>query len=213
MSKQGVFTIQTVTIIKRSGEEQSHHVVHCPRQEGPVPLAECQRCKRLDSAYVDPHEVRSFIACRADAIASPKVPRVIDAMSPRAICVDAELSLDQLVMALVDQGLGAAAVVDGELRLVGIVSATDILKEHYEAIEDAEDLREVRAIGKRRVRDVMTAGVLNVTPKTPLGEAAQLMREHRIHQLPVLDARGAVVGMLSALDVTAWYGLAQASRP
>ena len=52
-----------------------------------------------------------------------------------------------------------------------------------------------------KVRDVMTAGVRTVTPGMPLKEAAQVLVEGRISGVPVVDADGAVLGVLSEGDV------------
>jgi CBS domain-containing protein len=50
----------------------------------------------------------------------------------------------------------------------------------------------------------MTWGVVSVRPHTDLRAAARLMRERRLGALPVTED-GAVVGMLSELDVLAAF--------
>jgi CBS domain-containing protein len=50
------------------------------------------------------------------------------------------------------------------------------------------------------VRDVMTTPVLSVTTDTPLKDVARLLVEKRISGLPVVDASGAVVGVISEAD-------------
>ena len=52
-----------------------------------------------------------------------------------------------------------------------------------------------------RVKDVMTAGVLTVSPTTPLRHAAQMLAEHGISGLPVVSPDGYVVGVLSEGDI------------
>jgi CBS domain-containing protein len=58
-----------------------------------------------------------------------------------------------------------------------------------------------------RIRDVMTSTVVTVTPDTPVREVARLLDEHRISGLPVVDADGGLVGVVSEADF-----LAEASR-
>ncbi|HSK47331.1 MAG TPA: putative manganese-dependent inorganic diphosphatase [Coriobacteriia bacterium] len=48
-----------------------------------------------------------------------------------------------------------------------------------------------------RVRDVMTESVITIAPELPMLEAGRLMREHDVRALPVVDARGALVGLVS----------------
>lgn len=50
------------------------------------------------------------------------------------------------------------------------------------------------------VRDLMTPGVISVTPNDTLGVARQRLRENRIHHLIVLD-REKVVGLISFRDL------------
>ena len=47
------------------------------------------------------------------------------------------------------------------------------------------------------VRDVMTPNALTVSPDQTLGDVARLMVEHDIRALPVVDAAGALVGIVS----------------
>ncbi|HYK98851.1 MAG TPA: CBS domain-containing protein [Candidatus Acidoferrales bacterium] len=47
----------------------------------------------------------------------------------------------------------------------------------------------------------MTRGVVTVRGTALLQEAAELMDAHRVHGLPVVDSRGALVGVLSQTDL------------
>jgi CBS domain-containing protein len=54
---------------------------------------------------------------------------------------------------------------------------------------------------ERRVSEVMTTPVLSVGPQTPLQDAVQLMSEHHVSGLPVVDENGALVGELTEQDL------------
>lgn len=54
---------------------------------------------------------------------------------------------------------------------------------------------------ERRVSEVMTTPVRSVSTTTPLQEAVQLMSEHHISGLPVVDESGALVGELTEQDL------------
>jgi CBS-domain-containing membrane protein len=51
------------------------------------------------------------------------------------------------------------------------------------------------------VADIMTRPVISVTPATTIAEAARLMLQHRISGLPVVDADGRVVGIVTEGDL------------
>lgn len=52
-----------------------------------------------------------------------------------------------------------------------------------------------------KVSDVMTLGVASVPTESKLSEAARTMLAHRIRSLPVVDAAGKLVGILSETDM------------
>jgi CBS domain-containing protein len=57
-------------------------------------------------------------------------------------------------------------------------------------------------MGELRVRDVMTTRVVAVTPSTPLHEVAQLLLDHRIGAVPVIDdSDGGLLGLISETDL------------
>jgi CBS domain-containing protein len=54
-----------------------------------------------------------------------------------------------------------------------------------------------------QVRDIMSNPALTVTTTTTVQAVARLMGEHRISGLPVVDEAGALVGIVSELDLIA----------
>ena len=56
------------------------------------------------------------------------------------------------------------------------------------------------------VKEIMTARVVTVTEDTPVPVIAGLLRENRISGVPVVDAAGAVVGLVSEYDLLAREG-------
>ena len=52
-----------------------------------------------------------------------------------------------------------------------------------------------------KVAEVMTRGVITITPQSGILEAAELMLHHRLSGLPVIDASGTVVGIVTEGDL------------
>ncbi len=73
----------------------------------------------------------------------------------------------------------------------GILTSTDICDKIV-----AQD----RNPNTAKVRDIMSPKLITVTTSMTLQECSQIMKEHRIHHLPVVDEKGALVGMISASD-------------
>ena len=53
---------------------------------------------------------------------------------------------------------------------------------------------------KTQIREIMTTPLISVSPDQTIYECAKIMSQHHIHHLPVLDAEGNVMGMISATD-------------
>lgn len=54
-----------------------------------------------------------------------------------------------------------------------------------------------------KVRDIMTETVVTIPPTMTVGEVAALLRERDLSGVPVVDASGVLVGMVSELDLIA----------
>jgi CBS domain-containing protein len=51
------------------------------------------------------------------------------------------------------------------------------------------------------VKDIMTRNPISIEADAPVGTAIAVMAEHRIRHLPVVDERGALVGIVSDRDL------------
>jgi CBS domain-containing protein len=116
-------------------------------------------------------------------------------MTAAPYCVRDDVAIDEVTSLLLARGFSAVPVVDAEGRALGIVSKTDLLQHaHAGGRRDAP------------VREVMMAMVFAVEPTSPIGDAAALMAGEGVHRVPVVDGRGAVVGILSTIDIVRWFG-------
>jgi CBS domain-containing protein len=108
----------------------------------------------------------------------------IHAISPDATVYEAVERMDEW-------RVGALLVMRGE-QLLGVVSERDYTR---------KIILLGRASKETLVGDIMSTGVISVRSDTPLSECLKMVTEHRIRHLPVLDAAGKVVGVLSIGDL------------
>jgi arabinose-5-phosphate isomerase len=87
--------------------------------------------------------------------------------------------------------MGMTAVLDGEQKLRGIFTDGDLRR----ALEKKLNFDQVR------VTEVMTAGPRSIRPEALAVEAVQLMEQHKVNQLLVVDERGRLVGALNMHDL------------
>lgn len=88
-----------------------------------------------------------------------------------------------------------------EGKLVGIVSDRD-LKEASPSKATTLDVHELYyLLSDLQVKDIMTRNPITVTPEDTVEHAAQLMLEHTISGLPVVDGQGELVGIITQSDI------------
>ena len=108
--------------------------------------------------------------------------------------VDVRAAMWQVVDAMKARGRGAVLVEDGG-ALVGIFTERDLLNR----IDHSDALWSHVVVG-----DVMTPHPMVVHPDDTVAEALRRLLSGRRRHLPIVDARGAVRGMLSIRDLLAF---------
>jgi len=157
------------------------------------------------------------------AIAEMDVERLAsDFMRPHIIAVWDGTPIKAVVEIMDLSGFRALPAVEEGGNLVGIIDDSDILKVSGVETEsrmsqmagrsegdswtwDSENRiyitkRELK-VPDKLVRDVMTKELVTITRKTTVSRAAQLMRQHRIEQTPILSAEGKLTGIVQDVDL------------
>lgn len=169
------------------------------------------------------------LARRPAAQGTPDAVPIHLVMPPRVLCVTADVSIESLEGLLLDQGISGVPVVDALGRPVGVVSKTDLVREHHENGADGFLLDELERPARAKlgsgvhvvpssdgtVEDIMTPLPMSLPESASIATAAALMSHEGVHRLPVVSDENRVVGILSAFDLLGWLAAhrRQAARP
>jgi CBS domain-containing protein len=129
-----------------------------------------------------------------------KRTRVRDIMSSPAITVGPETTLPAANALMKEKQIRHLPVVE-KGRLVGIVSRGDLREASISASINADQYELHFLLNKLTVGKLMTRKVRTVTPDALVVDAAEMMTEQKIAGLPVLDADGAVIGIVTESDL------------
>jgi arabinose-5-phosphate isomerase len=99
--------------------------------------------------------------------------------------------LVEAVLEISRKRMGMTAIVDPSRRLVGIFTDGDLRR----SLERGVDIHSTS------VDEVMTHNPRTIHPEALAAAAVELMEEHKLTQLPVVDADGVVVGALNIHDL------------
>lgn len=137
-------------------------------------------------------------------------------MHPNPYRVSAQQSVRALFALFVDKGISSVPVIDDDGRPIGFVSKTDVVRQIHKSStrEDRETVTHIQPwwdaewdaerISELTVGDIMTPTVYTFSPATTVADATAAMAFEGMHHLPVVEASGALVGMVSALDILEW---------
>jgi CBS domain-containing protein len=103
-----------------------------------------------------------------------------------------------IAVALLSTHTAGSPVVDQEGRYVGFINEFDVMR----ALDAGKDLSKLTA------EQIMRKDNLAVPPSTKISDAAKIMEEKRVLNLPVVNEKGVVVHSVSRHDLLrAWIGL------
>ena len=121
--------------------------------------------------------------------------KALQAMTRDIICIHPEDGLEAAHDIMGEWDIRHLPVVDEDGRLVGILSDRDILLHSTQGVRGEWDVEEVD------VSEVMTANPTTCTPNDTIAHIATVMTDKKISSLPVVEADGDLVGLITSTDL------------
>lgn len=153
----------------------------------------------------------------------PEHLTVADVMSRDVVRVHPDTPIAEIVTQLINRALRSVPVVDADDRVVGIITDGDLLTRGatelplalQRELSPAERAATVAALAERphTAADLMTHNPVTLPATTPLAQAAAIMTDRGLKRLPVVDARGRLVGMVSRYDLLSTVAEGLRQRP
>ena len=138
---------------------------------------------------------------------------VRDIMTRDVVSVTPETTLKDAAQLLKTRNIGSVPVLDGR-KIVGILTDRDIA---------IRGVAEGRDSGSTRVGDVMSKDIVTVREDSTLREVEELMHDHQVRRLPVVNDQSELIGYLSIARIArtdsaekageVLQGVSQASKP
>ncbi len=136
-----------------------------------------------------------------------------DIMTTKVVTVSPDTRVEEIAQLLLKHHISAAPVVDGDNRVLGIVSEGDLIRRPEIApqrrrswwldLVSGSDERAAEYAKTHGVKasEIMSQPAVTVTEDTELGEIAEILEERRIKRVPVVDGEGRLVGIVSRANL------------
>lgn len=121
-------------------------------------------------------------------------------MTDEVVTIEKDTSLLESHRLMGTKRIRSLPVMQGE-SLVGLVTRTDLMSSDPSRLASRNNQEISLKILTQPVEKVMTTNVLTISPEAELTEAAQLMLDHKIHALPVVDEKKKMVGIITESDL------------
>lgn len=117
------------------------------------------------------------------------MPNIQNIMTDSVVTCTVQDNIYEAAVKMKQHDTGFIPIVDGE-RLIGVVTDRDLV---IRAMAEKHP-------GSTSIRDVMTEEVISVGPEATIDETAELMADHQVRRLPVVQD-GKLVGIVSLGDL------------
>ena len=111
-------------------------------------------------------------------------------MNRNVVTAKLNITLREAAAVMSKLNIGSLIILDENEKISGIVTSTDILK----AIAAGKDVEETL------VEEVVSKPVITIEPDKSIEDAVNIMLEHKIKKLPVVE-EGKLVGIITASDI------------
>lgn len=115
-----------------------------------------------------------------------KVKKAESSIIPNPVTIGPEATIGEVRRVMKESGISGIPVVDAEGTLVGILTNRDL-----RFVKDPQQI----------VADVMTRELITVSGDISLDDAQDLLQQHKIEKLPVVDTQGKLVGLITIKDI------------
>lgn len=136
--------------------------------------------------------------------------RVQDLMTRNVLTVRSSTPLKDAAALLAEHRISGLPVVDGERRVLGVLSEGDILfkesgtREHqgfFDRLLAVPPTGNELKLAARTVGEAMSAPALTIGPRRPVTQAATMMIEEGVNRLPVIDDEERLIGIITRADL------------
>jgi len=137
-----------------------------------------------------------------------------DIMSKEPVCISPDMSLREFLSLLSENEFSGAPVINAQGKVIGVVSATDLIRRLAEGTLDVSPAQMFDLLGDQGaadfdidadvslcVEDIMSEDAVTVGRSETIQAIAKRMASESIHRIIVVDDEQFPIGIVTSLDI------------
>lgn len=188
-------------VAEANDTEQTARLVECPAARQSVGVEACKHCGYGRGESYDEELEGYVVECvRAEEDRTKesfdsrfRIVPTIQLASRDVHCATVDASVEWIARTMIENTISCVPVVDALGAPLGMVTHVDLVAKPY----------------ARTAGEAMTSPAVSVGEMAPISRAAAVMAFEGVHHLPVINQAGAIVAVLSSLDVLRHLGQEQ----
>ena len=123
-------------------------------------------------------------------------------MTSKVITIQPDATVLEAQKTMATHQIRHLPVIDGEDRLVGVVTDRDVRSIlPYDCFKNPDCVKEQEKYSGVKIKDIMTAELLTISPSDTIQDALLMFQKKRVGAFPVVDDAGKLKGIISVRDL------------
>jgi CBS-domain-containing membrane protein len=162
----------------------------------------------VDITEEDLKKIYELALQHAEERVASRVP-VKDVMTKKVVFVKSDAELHEAALLLSENGISGMPVLNDDNHVVGVISEADILT--LAGMKKGHTFKDVlrnilggpvsAGTGGNKVENVMSFPPITSKADDNIADVAKVLDEKKIKRLPVVDAEGSLIGIISRADI------------
>jgi acetoin utilization protein AcuB len=125
---------------------------------------------------------------------------VKDWMTRNVVTITPDTTLPEAHRLMIEKRIRRLPVLEND-RLVGVVTLGDVRGAEPSGATSLSIWELNYLLSKLKIEEIMTRNLVKISPNATIGQAAEMMLEHRVSGLPVVDEKRKLVGIITESDI------------
>ena len=140
----------------------------------------------------------------------PSVPTIADLvpvtqiMAREITCAHRNLTRDRIVQLMIRNHIGCIPVIDERGHPIGMITKLDLVEQLLQPSCRAKESPSSESLAPLIADELMMPLAITLGERATVAHACAMMASEDVHHVPIVDATGCLIGLVSSMDIVRW---------